>query len=78
MAKSGYQFASKLDNVANYKNGLTQLNVNKKNGFLQYASYVSCTSEHVFTFETPTTWNMEKRVECHAQFVREIEDVYLK
>jgi hypothetical protein len=78
MVNKGYEIASKLENTTNYRNGLTQLKVNTKKGFLQYASFVSCISDHVFTIETPTTWNMDKRVECHVQFVKDVVDMYLK
>jgi hypothetical protein len=78
MVRDGYYYASILKNVANYRNGLTMLKMNSKKGFLQYASFVSCEPDHVFAFETPTKWNIDKRIDCHVQFVKEMEERDLK
>jgi hypothetical protein len=74
----GYGVATKTQNIENYETGITIMGLGDGKAFSQYAGLRLCSSKRTFVIETPTGWDMEKRIRCHLELERKLEEAILK
>jgi murein peptide amidase A len=69
----GYGVATKTQKVENYERGITIMGLGEGKAFSQYAGLRHSSSKRSFVIETPTDWDMEKRIQCHLDIERKLE-----
>jgi hypothetical protein len=71
-----YSVAAKMQAIDNYEQGITILGLGKGQAFSQYAALHLCDSNRSFVIETPTAWEMEKRIRCHLDIGKKLEEAF--
>jgi hypothetical protein len=74
----GYDVATKTQKIDNYDKGITIMGLGDGKAFSQYAGLRLCSSEWTFVIETPAAWDMEKRIRCHLDIERKLEEALLR
>jgi hypothetical protein len=65
--------ARKMQEVENYDKGITIMGLGGGKAFSQYAGLRLCSSKRSFVIETPSEWDMEKRIRCHLEIEEKLE-----
>lgn len=68
-----YGVATKMKNIDNYDRGLTIIGLGKGQAFSQYAALSLRDSNRSFVIETPTAWDLGKRIDCHLDLSKRLE-----
>jgi succinylglutamate desuccinylase len=73
-----YAIAKKLPKVDDYAKGITIIHPGAGKAFSQYAAIKLCGPKRSFVIETPTSWELEKRVRCQLDLERKLEAITLR
>jgi len=77
-ASPEYGVATRMQKVENYDGGISMIGVGSGKAFSQYAGLRLCSPKRTFVIETPTAWDMDKRVRCHLDIERKLEEALLR
>lgn len=73
---SGFEKASKLRNKENDFSGVSIFKLGTGKGFSQYAGLKHTSPEGAYVIETPTSWDIDKRISCHIKFFEKLLILY--
>jgi hypothetical protein len=73
---SQYGVATKTQRIDNYEQGITILGLGNGKAFSQYAGLHLCEANRSFIIETPTAWDIEKRIRCQLDVERKLEKTF--
>jgi len=72
-----YEIATRMQKVDNYADGITVIDLGNGKGFSQYAGLNLCNPKRTFVIETPTKWSIDKRIQCHLDIEKELEERFI-
>jgi hypothetical protein len=71
-----YSVSTRMKGIDNYAQGITILGLGKGQAFSQYAGLHLCDANRSFVIETPTAWEMEKRIGCQLDIEKSLEEAF--